>query len=200
MHAEPDRPSLWVLVGEASIAATQAPSLCRNGPDCGAYVRTTLALHGLALADIPSPFRISLRDDADAFRAVIEARRARFYQELVDRMACLHQFGVRAPANNPHKSESVTECAVRMLACAEALLQNIERDADNNASTEPDAGLRAFRDALGQLARHLSARLSVDSLFYDATAQSVSIPTWAALERRADTRDGDLWLVPVNLA
>ena len=200
MHAEPDRPSLWVLVGEASVAATQAPFLCQNGPDCGPYVRTTLALHGLALADIPSPFCISLRADSDAFRAVIEARRARFYQELVDHLACLHEFGVRAPANNPRKSESVTEYAARMLACAEALWQNIERDGDNNASKEPDAGLCAFRDALGQLARHLSARLSADSQFYDAIAQSVCIPTWAELERRADTLDDDLWLVPVNLA
>lgn len=203
MHAESEfnrYPSLWVLVGEAEVLATQAPSLLHNGPDCGLYVRTTLALQGLAVANIPSPYRIGMRADADSFRTALEQRRTRFYRELVDRMARLDRFGVRAPASQQDKPESVRDFALRMLARGEALLHNLDRDSGNPLPIEPGAGLPELRDAVGQLARLLSERLAPDSAFYDALAQSVSIPTWAEMEQRASTRDDEFWLVPVNLA
>ncbi len=201
MHAEFHRyPSLWVLVGEAEVRATQAPSLLHNGPDCMLYVRTTLALHGLEVANFPIPERVGLRASADLFRETLEERRTSFYRELVDRMACLDRFGARAPASRQTKPESVRDFALRMLARGEELLQNLDRDRGNPSPNEPDAGLPALRDAVGELARLLSERLAPDSAFYDAIAQSVSIPTWAEIERRASTRDDEFWLVPVNLA
>ena len=206
MHAEFHRyPSLWVLVGEAEVRATQAPSLLHNGPDCRLYVRTTLALHGLEVANFPDPDRIGIRGigmraSADLFRETLEQRRTRFYRELVDRMACLDRFGARAPASRQTKPESVRDFALRMLACGEALLHNLDRDGGNPSPNEPDAGLPALREAVGELARLLSERLAPDSAFYDAITQSVSIPTWAEIERRASTRDDEFWLVAVNLA
>ena len=206
MHAEFHRyPSLWVLVGEAEVRATQAPSLLHNGPDCMLYVRTTLALHGLEVANFPIPERVGLRGIGlrarpDLFRETLEQWRTCFYRELVDRMACLDRFGARAPASRQTRPESVRDFALRMLASGEALLQNLERDRGNPSPNEPDAGLPALRDAVGELARLLSERLARDSAFYDAIAQSVSIPTWAQIERRASTRDDEFWLMPVNLA
>lgn len=206
MHAEFHRyPSLWVLVGEAEVRATQAPSLLHNGPDCMLYVRTTLALHGLEVANFPIPERVGLRGIGlrarpDLFRETLEQWRTCFYRELVDRMACLDRFGARAPASRQTRPESVRDFALRMLACGEELLQNLDRDRGNPSPNEPDAGLPTLRDAVGELARLLSERLAPDSAFYDAIAQSVSIPTWAQIERRASTRDDEFWLMPVNLA
>ncbi len=202
MHAEPEsnQPSLWVLVGEAEVLAGQAPRSLQNGADCGQYVRATLARHGLAVAGIPTPYRLSMRREAQLFRMPLELRRHAFHRKVLQSISRLERYleecGEAAP-DLMGEAETVGEYGLRILACGKTLLRQIARDP---TCKYHDVFVPGLRDTVALLAQQMSARLTVDSMFYDAIAQSVSIPTWAEIERRASARDDEFWLVPVNLA
>jgi hypothetical protein len=199
MNTRLQLPSLWVLIGEAEVLATQGYSMTQDGVDLGLYVRNILGLRGLPGATIPAPYRISMKCESEQFGITMKACRETLQGRLLAILSRLDVFG-DSPLTATSSPESALEYAERVLDYGETLLRVLERGAAPADPDRPEISLGLFRSVLGQLARQLSERLSSESAFYDAIAQSVRIPTDAELTIRHWQRNDDLWLVPAYLS
>lgn len=185
--------TLWVLVAEADVLATQGYALTRHAPDLAAFVRTVLDLHGgLAIATIGEAGKLSARRQPEAFMQRLAVCREHFHRKL---LSTLSRLDARGEQGVPQRASLDS-----VLQYGASLLHYLERGGVHEASPLARPDVDVLRVVLGGLARQLAERLSAENVFYDAMAQSVRIPSDAELTvRRLMRPDDDLWLVPVTL-